>query len=897
MSSRHILLPPRVQLRIADDMTGSYPSVARLGDDSRKGTFDIHFDDTTTMTFDEDVTVQYPHLLPSGSNLLQNNTGSSSVSLQATAVVRKGISDQFVRSVRQSESLTPFNEHKHYETHNHGDDPFYMTGSHVSDVGLGFQSPLHSKTKIEIELNATRATMLKLSASLNPDTDGPVGSYPMCYYNFDESAWEVLGRGQAWNIDNDSAASNNTEAQMIGFSPSFHIGTAGGTLTNVSQSGIPLDTFGFPIHPKFHATSSQLLDVSDYIDRPFVLEKAVLEFTASLSGSIRRPESEILYSTFFILNQRSPFSSSLLFPPAPSLLGATVSSSIPASVQLSRGDAGTYVDTSRDLVSWMQVAAAATNLDTSHESYIDFARRELNVFSDASDVNWSGRYVMSGVMKTPAVHQIDVFQESNWFEEHAVIYRYGGRSNTGVASGRGLVSEFVANPVKDQLDPGGSNIFTATVISGTNPYILLPGDRLVFGWQSPIPGDASNFVNEHLPELSLASGPCRLLLYGSQLREGKEFHDTLNQSLTSNAVHEAVGVQPVLDQFDVELRQQFSGSYLGEFLTGSINAVSALNRRVIASTVGPVNTDVVIEQDSGLIYYPQDNAETARAKVPTFSRNISLASPSERFFDTLMPRVEDVITGSAIRFHSSRGNLVHVGVLDAIPYADTNWNRAFPFEPRYSHAARSLNAAKLVRATLNVAGDVIQETVRPGVLVHDDGLYPSGLHILNALNFGLGTAASAREFLLHMYGIGDAASGTVAPANANIGVGVGAGSVFRGFKYGVLNALPQHTKAVFRSSTYGQFRDMLEQRLFGKFFDEQATRFDGTKEGLPGSTVGPVTVRFVEFGSRNSTSPNKTYSSNLSLEATSSLPYFDGVVRNREEPLDLTVIGSTDVVF
>ena len=43
------------------------------------------------------------------------------------------------------------------------------------------------------------------------------------------------------------------------------------------------------------------------------------------------------------------------------------------------------------------------------------------------------------------------------------------------------------------------------------------------------------------------------------------------------------------------------------------------------------------------------------------------------------------------------------------------------------------------------------------------------------------------------------------------------GPIYRGFKYGLLNAIPQFTRAVFRHDRYGQFRDMLEQRLFGKF--------------------------------------------------------------------------------
>lgn len=54
----------------------------------------------------------------------------------------------------------------------------------------------------------------------------------------------------------------------------------------------------------------------------------------------------------------------------------------------------------------------------------------------------------------------------------------------------------------------------------------------------------------------------------------------------------------------------------------------------------------------------------------------------------------------------------------------------------------------------------------------------------------------------------------------------------RGWRYGIANALPYFTKAVFRSNHYGQFRDMLEPRKFTKFYSEDS------------SLQGPVKVVF-----------------------------------------------------
>lgn len=66
----------------------------------------------------------------------------------------------------------------------------------------------------------------------------------------------------------------------------------------------------------------------------------------------------------------------------------------------------------------------------------------------------------------------------------------------------------------------------------------------------------------------------------------------------------------------------------------------------------------------------------------------------------------------------------------------------------------------------------------------------------------------------------------------------------RGWKYGVENGFPIYSDCVFRSNSYGQFRDMLEQRPYTKFYDE----FGGTVDGASnkkGPLAAAVNVRFV----------------------------------------------------
>ena len=143
----------------------------------------------------------------------------------------------------------------------------------------------------------------------------------------------------------------------------------------------------------------------------------------------------------------------------------------------------------------------------------------------------------------------------------------------------------------------------------------------------------------------------------------------------------------------------------------------------------------------------------------------------------------------------------------------------------------------------------------------------------------------------------------------------------RGWKYGLYNGLPTHTKAIFRRNRYGQLRDMLEQRQYTKFVtvltsptdNEAITKEDATlsqKASKAGTSEkisqAVVDVNFVKQRYRKDdrgigrifvekVSPELTYSQNLSYEVTSSLPYFDGVAKHRQESDILAIKDVTTV--
>ncbi len=65
-----------------------------------------------------------------------------------------------------------------------------------------------------------------------------------------------------------------------------------------------------------------------------------------------------------------------------------------------------------------------------------------------------------------------------------------------------------------------------------------------------------------------------------------------------------------------------------------------------------------------------------------------------------------------------------------------------------------------------------------------------------------------------------------------------------GWRYGLLSALPTKTSAVWRRDRYGQFRDMLEQRLYTRFNVDSNTA-KGISTDKAGRTRSVIETRFV----------------------------------------------------
>lgn len=495
-----------------------------------------------------------------------------------------------------------------------------------------------------------------------------------------------------------------------------------------------------------------------------------------------------------------------------------------------------------------------------------------------------------------------------------------------------------------------SSFVVPLAVSEESPYLLFPGDKLTLSVSKKRPMAATNGLHpsdsstevdiwraNSLHDVCIMTGSVKITLYGSLVKEDKEFHDTLNQPLASDAIHEMLGADPIGDQFECEYSNVLFGSYTDDYVTGSLAAKG--EKTIITGTRGRVFSRLFARNqptpDTSAHELAQNPYKSFRLQ-PWFERvgdqkNVQLISQTERFYDSLMPDIQEVLQADGdnfawledaadmfsspsmvdanekygIMFFDMPESLAAVGLSASI--VNNTWSSSFPFESRFSSIKRmkSLNqqivttkstkdiflmthtvaAANPTRTkplfgrykaisdsagAVDLVCDVNLSTGKTGSAVPDDA---------TKFIFGFGDKNERQIFGPTIFG--DNSQPFFRDADTYLKGGVrrsfSFGPVIRGWKYGVYSGLPAHSKAIFRRSKYGQFRDMLEQRLDAKFFQDEVT----DEAYSVGTLEAPVLVKFVDADGML-TKPEKTWSQNLSFEVTSSLPYFDGETRSRD---------------
>jgi hypothetical protein len=595
---------PRLMLRELDDLPGSYSTVRRTGDPTRTGALSSNFNDGTSIVFSQSGNVVFPTMLPKG----------SSFASQAVDIIgqESDISASLpIRSFQQpnhlhyspTESVGPFDENRAMPA-----TAFFLSGTDP-DILPGFTSPARSKIAIEIDITPASDTMVMRNVSRRnvaesqPISDDNTG---FLYYNFNSHIWEQIGSqdpatGGALYYDY-AADLLSVPSIPSGTFPMQFLSTTDLSLeapTFISQLGYPkigtpIATLGAPFSTKYHATSSQSLRLREFISCPFLLESVSVTFgevnaqrvngcvspspsaAASLtkSGSIRDIDNYVFFAyrqsrksvikdTIADVSGSSRFlifSGSMTFWNSASLYsGISHGPSFDHDFGLPYTDAYAVGKFTGSISMNLKPATPGpqfVGFSSVPQSDGTGTRFVYGVWPGGnSNENYAGLQ--------PSALALQMHESSDGIQQ--VSSKFGkidSRSTRKFGGETAGTSDYSA----------GISISTSTPQSNVSPYLLFPEDEIIFGLEAGVAPAAysSNFSHITGSFLRITDKPCKVTLYGSMIKDGVEHLPSLNQDLSSNSIHEIIGAEPVLDQFQIEPRSSYYGSYLDDIVTGSM---------------------------------------------------------------------------------------------------------------------------------------------------------------------------------------------------------------------------------------------------------------------------------------------------------------------------------------
>jgi len=582
-----------------------------------------------------------------------------------------GITD--LKPVPDIKTITPFDENITIQNNNSG---FFNVGTQES-ITPGFSRPLSSKTIINYHMNpsdsdviGTGLTRQGTAADVGLSNDD--GQVLLSYWNFKLNRWEEVGQPLRDNRGNHASQAaahehlyDNITGSCAGFGPgldSLVEGKVGKFNLKPPKAFeyayLPISTFGFPNAAKYHATSSQHVTAKDLgITKPFLLEKLSLDFdmkftvpgtrnSAPGSGAdadafttiaidtetggspyeIRR--LKIMTPTFFLLRQTTKKNSAAVnayTTKTPGTLGfpGRIFEPIPKAIKLASGslDLTTIFDT-RELITYGQYSLFVTASDDTAgtpDRLVDssitmadvlnsgivrdgFTVKEIadaetdNTFHIKDRINFPSRIaarhsdVLSVLVhnnQPAATNGVTVIKLENANES-----RLKSLDGACRAIVNGVTNTRLSNPQQSLIVSQSLQI--KTVITNESlvfdsPYLILPEDKIIFGWQYPMPRDL-RFplgIPGNTPN-AVKIQSCNLKMFGSQIKNGKEFHEGLNQNLVSSAIHEVIGSEPVIDQWQVATRNEMTGSLSDQFMFAIQTAPAGTEDFTLGYVIGKI---------------------------------------------------------------------------------------------------------------------------------------------------------------------------------------------------------------------------------------------------------------------------------------------------------------------
>lgn len=542
-------LPPVVSLEARENASGSFPTVWRASSDNRTGKYSVVFNDRNTFEFGVKSDQVYYPVVMTTPMLSYSLTPEAKLDLVSTksivtsGAMERNVSDGFVTFSRPGQDLKPwFDSGKPEIDAVPLSSAFWATGSTVEVAGQGFQQPLWSKTRIEIDITPAAVHSMSLWQTASN------GSFPMCYWNPTTKMWEGIGTGKGMEANYPNSLTglfSFLQEQCIGFGGSTDNGFIDGRSEVAALFGRQISNFGFPYHPKFQPTGSQQISMEDYISEPFLVEKIVVQFSGALDTNLYDTfyASSTAIWSFFMLNARATVPDKPTKAQSGSFYDGIVNAYVTSSIT-----ANTFLD----VVDYAQINWSSVVVQTAQ-----YVNRELTLTPEVTVDNsyYVGQMLLTSSVKSSVefTGAFTIMSGNTWGGgEPKYVERLisSGRNQLIDGNGRDWRNTFEKPAVILSTDIDGLGVTTnvPAQYNKVNPYILMPKDKVTFGWHNPHPRNGGSTAGT--PWYSLIrffpTGVNKIILYGSYLRRNEdtgqleEYHDTLNQLLTSEAIHEVI---------------------------------------------------------------------------------------------------------------------------------------------------------------------------------------------------------------------------------------------------------------------------------------------------------------------------------------------------------------------
>lgn len=507
------------------------------------------------------------------------------------------------------------------------------------DYRLGLSVDVNQKDIIEIDLRPSVPTTFGIEKG--------VGSYNqnnlMVYWNNKDKKWEKIGGTYL-----KPSSKNTFSQSKIGFAPTSgfvlpHTNKDFNFQAAFHNWGMHVDNFGFPRHVRYEAGEDQYINVSDYICKPFVIEYIAYEldtvlhtdeatsagyYENSKTTNFSKTDHVLSAYTFFILNERTnckyegDFKTTYYTPDSESL--TTINSPLE--------DGYDSRNTNRELVAHMQALvyknppkdsgeeksygkfdeSFETDIYGYHEGFLNYglsraANIKGNDFIDSGTSFNDSKYAYSGSLVL-----FSRINEDPSHESYGLTATIGG-SKTAITdlgcyrnedldekiSNRGFSNSLKINQKNTKISFNHSlfigesrslnngktskKTYHSNIEKG-NPQIIMPGDRLIFGWQTPVPVDLTQLSDTNpSSQMTINTRIGKLKLYGSFLsdKKSKKSDDIFYQN---SGISKPIG-DGITDQYYIETRKELKDSYVSYEFEGELPNRESTKRESQSETI------------------------------------------------------------------------------------------------------------------------------------------------------------------------------------------------------------------------------------------------------------------------------------------------------------------------